>query len=313
MVARGRDAPLAQVVADLLHRRPLGAVDDARLGPSLVDELVQARELLLGLASFHGEAQIRTVEARHGAGRIMQPQKPRDVAAHEVGGRGRERRHRRPDGQAGDEVPDGKVRRAEVLAPLGHAMGLVHGDERKLRRTGELGEARIGQALGSHVHEVVGTPGRPAQHLGLLSGRQRGIQVGPADARLLHGPNLVGHERHERAHDKGHAFYDDGGHLVAHRLAGAGGHDRQHVATGQQCRDHRLLTRPERVIAETARQHGPRLLHLLLHERSPAFSRSRFPKASIAGIGGAVVAAEPSPNRHKFPARSPRQPLRRRS
>ena len=192
-------------------------------------------------------------------------------------------------------------------------MGLVHGDERKLRRTGELGEARIDQALGSHVHEVVGTPGCPAQHLGLLSGRQRGIQVGPADARLLHGPNLVGHERHERAHDKGHAFHDDGGHLVAHRLAGAGGHDRQHVATGQQCRGHRLLTRPERVIAETARQHGPRLLHLLLHERSPAFSRSRFPKASIAGIGGAVVAAEPSPNRHKFPARSPRQPLRRRS
>ena len=95
MVTRGRDAPLAQVVADLFHRRPLGAVDDARLGPSLIDELVQTRELLLGLAPFHGEAQVRAVEARHGAGRIMQPQKPHDVAAHEVGRRGRERRHGR--------------------------------------------------------------------------------------------------------------------------------------------------------------------------------------------------------------------------
>ena len=97
MVTRGRDAPLAQVVADLLHRRPLGAVDDARLGPSLVDELVQARELLLGLAPFHGEAQVRAVEARHGAGRVLKAQKAHDVAAHEVGGRGRERRHGRPN------------------------------------------------------------------------------------------------------------------------------------------------------------------------------------------------------------------------
>ena len=185
-------------------------------------------------------------------------------------------------------------------------MGLVHGDERKLRRTGELGEARIGQALGSHVHEVVGTPGRPAQHLGLLSGRQRGIQVGPADARLLHGPNLVGHERHERAHDKGHAFHDDGGHLVAHRLAGAGGHDRQHVATGQQCRDHRLLPRSERVVAETARQHGPRLLHLLLHERSPAFSRSRFSESQYSGYrrrrGRGRAVPKPSQIPGTFPA-----------
>ena len=95
MVTRGRDAPLAQVVADLFHRRPLGAVDDARLGPSLIDELVQARELLLGLAPFHGEAQVRAVEARHGAGRVLKAQKAHDVAAHEVGRRGRERRHGR--------------------------------------------------------------------------------------------------------------------------------------------------------------------------------------------------------------------------
>ena len=130
---------------------------------------------------------------------------------------------------------------------------------------------------------------------------------------LLHGPNLVGHERHERAHDKGHAFHDDGGHLVAHRLAGAGGHDRQHVATGQQCRDHRLLPRSERVVAETARQHSPRLLHLLLHERSPAFSRSRLSESQYSGYRRLPWSRQSRPQTViKFPARSPRQPLRRR-
>lgn len=160
MVAGGRDAALAQVVAHLLHRRPLGAVDDARLGPSLVDEGIQARQLLLGLAPLHRETQVGPVEARDRAGRVAQTQKAHDVAAHQIGGRGRERRHGRADGQLSDELADGEVRGAEVLTPLGHAVGLVHGDQREPRRTGELGEARIGQALGSHVHEVIGALGR---------------------------------------------------------------------------------------------------------------------------------------------------------
>ena len=311
VVAGGRDAALAQVVAHLLHRRPLGAVDDARLGPSLVDEGIQARQLLLGLAPLHRETQVGPVEARDRAGRVAQAQKAHDVAAHQIGGRGRERRHGRADGQLSDELADGEVRGAEVLTPLGHAVGLVHGDQREPRRTGELGEARIGQALGSHVHEVVGALGRPAQHLGLLSGRQRGIQVRPADARFLHGPNLVGHERHERAHDERHALHDDGRHLVAHRLAGTGGHDCQHIATGKERRDHCLLPRTERVVAETARQHSPCLLHLLIHERSPPSVASSFASQYSGyrlyrGRGKAV----PKPS--SVPGAFPHRPLRRR-
>ena len=99
MVAGGRDAALAQVVAHLLHRRPLGAVDDARLGPSLVDEGIQARQLLLGLAPLHRETQVGPVEARDRTGRVAQAQKAHDVAAHQIGGRGRERRHGRADGR----------------------------------------------------------------------------------------------------------------------------------------------------------------------------------------------------------------------
>ena len=75
----------------------------------------------------------------------------------------------------------------------------------------------------------------------------------------MHGPNLVGHERHERAHDKGHAFHDDGGHLVAHRLARARGHDRQRVATAEDRLDDALLPRPKGLVAEVLLQRLARL------------------------------------------------------
>ena len=207
-------------------------------------------ELALGLQALHAEVEVRAVEPGDHPVRVAQIQKAHDVTPHALGGRGRERRHDGARGQLLDEVADGQVRRAEVLAPLRHAVRLVHGDERDGGLARELEEARVGQPLRGHVHDLVRARQRAAQHGGLLAGRERGVEVGAAHARVKERAHLIAHERHERAHHEREALHHDAGHLVAHRFAGARGHDRQRVAAGEDRLHHTLLPGPERVVAE---------------------------------------------------------------
>ena len=224
-------------------------------------------ELALGLQALHAEVEVRAVEARDHPVRVAQIQKAHDVTPHALGGRGRERRHDGARGQLLYEVADGQVRRAEVLAPLRHAVRLVHGDKRDGGLARELEEARVGQPLRRHVHDLVRARQRAAQHGGLLAGRERGVEVGTAHARVEERAHLVAHKRHERAHHEREALHHDAGHLVAHRLAGARGHDRQRVAAGKDGLHHALLPGPELLVAEMlpqCRLRGHRLNHRAL-------------------------------------------------
>ena len=158
------------------------------------------------------------------------------------------------------EVADSQIRRTEVLPPLRHAVGLVHCHERDDGLAGEVQKARVGQALGRHVHDLVGPRERTAQHGGLLPGRERGVEVGAAHARVQKRAHLVAHERHQRAHHQREALKHDARHLVAHRLAGARGHDRQRVAARKQRVHHFPLPRAKRVVPETLLERPARQL-----------------------------------------------------
>ncbi len=239
-----------------------GAVHDPRVARVRQRVAPDPGELALGLHALHAEVQVRAVEPRDHLVGVAQVEQAHDVAAHALGGRGREGRHDGPIRQLLDEVAHGQVRRAEVLAPLRHAVRLVHGHERDGGLACELEEARVGQALRRHVHDLVGARQRAAQHGGLLARRERGVEVGAAHARVEERAHLVAHERHERAHHEREPLHHDAGHLVAHRLARARGHDRQRVAAGEDRLHHALLPRTELLVAEMLPQCRFRGRHL---------------------------------------------------
>ena len=71
---------------------------------------------------------------------------------HLAAGRGRgERGHYRARGQSGDEFADLEVVRAEVVAPLEYAVGLVHGDQVDACGLAEEQEIVCEQAFGCGV------------------------------------------------------------------------------------------------------------------------------------------------------------------
>ena len=259
MVARGADARLQQRGVHLVGVLAGGAVHDAAVARMLQRVAGDARDLALRIEPLHAEVQVRAVEARDHLVGVAQVEQAHDVGAHARGGRGRERRHDGTARQLRDEIADGQIRRAEILAPLGHAVRLVHGDERDGRPLREFEEPRIGQPLRRHIHDLVGAVQRAAQHGGLLPGRERGIEVGAAYAGVQKRAHLVAHQRHERAHYQRQTVHNHAGYLVAHRLARARGHDRQRVATAEDRLDDALLPRPKGLVAEVLLQRLARL------------------------------------------------------
>ncbi len=259
MVTRGADARLQQRGVHLVGVLAGGAVHDAAVARMLQRVAGDARDLALRIEPLNAEVQVRAVEARDHLVGVAQVEQAHDVGAHARGGRGRERRHDGTARQLRDEIADGQIRRAEILAPLRHAVRLVHGDERDGRCLRELEEPRIGQTLRRHVHDLVGAVQRAAQHGGLLPGRERGVEVGAADAGVQKRANLVAHQRHERAHHQRQAVHHHAGHLVAHRLARARGHDSQRVAATEDRLDDALLPRPKSLVAEVLLERLARL------------------------------------------------------
>ena len=239
------------------------AVHDAAFQGMLQRIGGDARDLALGFQTFDAEVEVRAVEPGDHLVGVAKIQKAHDVAPHALRGRGRERRHGGPFRKLTYEVADGQIRRAEVLAPLRNAVRLVHGDERQGRLAGEREEARVGQALGRHVHDLIGARQGAAKHRRLLPRRERGVEVGAAHAGVQQGPHLVAHERHERAHHQRQAVQHDARHLVAHRLARPRGHDRERVAPGQQRFHHALLSRAERVVPKVVLERLARLVQVV--------------------------------------------------
>ena len=127
-------------------------------------------------------------------------------------------------------LAEGAVVGAEVVAPGADAVGLVDGDEGGLAAGEHLGEAGDADPLGRDEEEVE----RAGEVVAAgLCGRRRGrVGVDAGDAQTGGGElgGLVVHERDERDDDQRGAAAGDGGKLVAERLAGAGGHDKQRVA-----------------------------------------------------------------------------------
>ena len=216
----------------LVHVLARGAVHDAAVQGVIEHVRRDARKLALRLQTLHAKRKVRPIEPGHRLVRIAQIEQPRDVGANARRSRSGERRHNGPLRQLGDEIAHGQIRRAEVLPPLRHAVGLVHRNERDAGLARELDETGIGQALGRNVHDLVRALERAAQHGCLLARRKRGVEVRAPNSRLDKGAHLIAHERHERAYHQGQSAQHDARHLVAHRFSRARRHDCKRVAPG---------------------------------------------------------------------------------
>ncbi len=266
VVAAGLDAPGAEQVAYALDGLAGGAVDDAALAPPspLADQAQQAGVLFARFGPLDAKVEVGSVEAGDQGEGVRQAKARDDVAAHGLGRGGGEGADDRPGPLVGQLVHKGgyaQVGGAEVLTPLGDAMGFVHGHEADGDFPGQLGQAGVVEPLGGHVKELVGAGPGLGKDGPLLLGGLGARDAGGGHPVVDKGLDLVFHEGDEGADDDGAAGEHQGWNLVGQGLAGAGGHDAQHVPATQDGVDEGSLAGPEVAVAEGLAQDLPGRLH----------------------------------------------------
>ncbi len=258
---RGRAAPSAQARQRLgqpLHALARGAIDDAALA------LVAAHEVhhlarRLGLAR-EGEVEVRPVERAHEDARAALEEPGDDLVAGAGIGAGGDRDDRRVAERVGGGAQL-HVFRAEVVAPLRDAMGLVDRQAVDAGGAQPVERPALQQALGRDVEQPHGPRRQRRLHRGVLGRRVAGVQRAGGDAARLELAHLVAHQGDQRRDDDGEPAADHGRQLVAERLARARRHDGEHVGAGEQRLHHLGLAGPQRGEAEHPLQRVERLAH----------------------------------------------------
>ena len=134
-----------------------------------------------------------------------------------------------------------QVIRSEVMPPLGHAVGLVNGEQRNVHTPQQGQRALLGQAFRGDVQQVQLAPVQGLFHLADLGRAQGGIEVTRVYAQLAQGVHLVLHQRDQGRNDHPATRAREGGNLVAQGFAAAGGHQDQGVAAPDQGVDDLVL------------------------------------------------------------------------
>ena len=144
------------------------------------------------------------------------------------------------------------VVRAEIVAPLGHAMRLVDREQRDFRAFEQRLEPRGRSAFGGDIEQIERAAAESLGGGGVVA-VGRGHRGG-ADARGRGRTDLVMHQRDQRRDDDGRARTGERGNLVAQALARARGHQRKAVLAGHHPRNHRFLLPAKAGKAESAAQ-----------------------------------------------------------
>ena len=176
-----------------------------------------------------------------------------DVAGDLRRGGGGERQHRHAPEPA-LEPGQVAVGRPEVVAPLADAVGFVDGDEARTDAGEDVPHPSL-DSLGRGVHQLVAAGLQVGLALAPFLERQARVEKGGTHPQLDEGVDLILHERDERRdHQRGSAEQARRD-LVGQRLARAGGHDADAVASSQHRRDDRLLAGAETLVAVGLLEH----------------------------------------------------------
>ena len=198
-------------------------------------------DLVLGFP--HYVAEVWPKEAGFQEKFFLECQALHNVFRHKGSGGGGERNYRGVD--SFPYLAYLQVIRAEVVAPLGYAVGFVHNYvvdieyvQVRLEKAGlEAFRAKVEELVVSVGGIVEGKVHFPASHAGVDC-------HGPYSA-VLEVLDLVFHKGDEGSDHKCKAVFHEGGHLEADALAAAGWKDCKHVTAFQCIGDNLLLHRPE--------------------------------------------------------------------
>ena len=194
--------------------------------------------------------------------RVGQRQALGDLGASLGGGGGRQR-DARHIGPAFVQHRQAQVFRAEIVAPLRDAVGLVDGEQRDVAAFQQLQAAVGQQALGRHVQQVQLAGQESLLDVAGHAPFLRRVEEGGAHAEFGQRVDLVLHQRDQGRHDDTGAFAHQRRNLVAERLAAASGHQDQRVAAVDDLLDDGLLVAAEGFVTENALQdaEGARVRH----------------------------------------------------
>ena len=185
---------------------------------------------------------------------LLEPELGDDLFARALVGGGRQRDAgdaREPLGQHLELTVFGP----EVVSPLGDAVRLVDGEQRQLRAREQRQGPLLQQPLGRNVEEIEAARGDARFERRLLAIVERRIEERRLDAGLRQRLDLILHQRDQRRDDDAGAGPDEGGDLIAKRLAAARRHQGEHVAAGDHGGDDVRLVRAELPKTEHVGQH----------------------------------------------------------
>ena len=248
MIAGGGDLALPQVIANRFHRFPGGAVDNTALPRPGRQKGAQIGVLAFG--ARHLKIEIGPVKAGGDRERVLQRQQLFNISFHRGGGGGGESADRRALGKGSDKPGDFQIAGTEILPPLGNAMSLVHCQQGDSRFPGEAEKIRGRQPLRRHIDDFISPVFSAAKHLPVLLCREGGIEIGGGDPGLAERGHLILHQGNQGRNNQGQPRQQQGGQLIANRLARPGGHDPQRIPAGQQRLNQRLLPRPKPAVAK---------------------------------------------------------------
>ena len=156
-------------------------------------------------------------------------------------------------GEEGAEFAELAVFGAEVVAPLGDAVGFVNGEEGERDLPEPVGGAFHDGALRGDIHEAVFAGDGFLFEFAAVGFDDGAVEEDGGNAHLAELGDLILHEGDQRRDDDGGAaFLKDGGKLVAEGFAAAGGHDDADVASGGQRANNLFLAGTEGVVAPVA-------------------------------------------------------------
>jgi hypothetical protein len=201
----------------------------------------------------HAVRKIRPVEAAHADDfRIAQLKLREDVFPHALGG-GRGEGHERHLGEALAQLDEAPVLGPEVVPPLADAVRLVDGHALDAPFGQALQEARLKQALGSHVEQpVLIAPQAPEPRPGVFRIERR-VQERGLDAVRLQPVHLILHQRDQGGDDEGEPLPQHRGKLKTQRLPSARGQEGENIPS-RECGRHDLVLMgtegriPERIL-----------------------------------------------------------------
>nr|GEU28580.1 hypothetical protein [Tanacetum cinerariifolium] len=281
---------LVQLRMQFFRRLDGGRVHDAHAG-RLAHQLQRLRHLFVRVGHLlDAVVQIGTVDAGVDHRHARASQLGADIGNHVRGRGGREREHLRAP-QGVERGADFQVRGTEVVAPLRDAVRFVDHHQRDLAMLEQRQEVRRNQAFGRAEDDVVIGRFDAFKRGQFFRARQAAVDLGRiGNARLLEFFRLVLHQRDQGRHHHRHAVEQPRRHLVAQRLAAAGGHHGQRVVAGQHAVDHVALASSQRrrlALCGITRRRSTRMVGRARHRRvdaGAALERERDRRA-LGNIG----------------------------